>query len=72
MELVLVATVLGALGIVGLVGGISVVGASRAHKASVRQFLTTPLPIDARMQAKAKVLGIDGAAAVGGVLPRNH
>lgn len=65
MELVLVAAVLGALGIAGLVGGISVMGASRAHKAKVRQFLTTPLSVDAEMQAKAKALGIDGAAVVG-------
>ena len=65
MEFVLVAAVMGALGIVSLVGSFGVMGASRAHKAKVRQFLTTPLPIDSEMQAKAKVLGIDGAAAVG-------
>src|SRR5690606_3182493 len=32
-------------------------GASRAHKAKVRQFLTTPLPVDAEIHAKAKALG---------------
>lgn len=64
MELVLVAPVLGTLGIVGLAGGTIVLRASRTHKAKVRQFLTAPWSVDALMQAKAKVLGIDGAATI--------
>ncbi len=65
MELVFVVAVLGVLGAVGLAGGVSVLNASRAHRTKVRQFLTTPLSVDAEMQAKAQRLGIDGAAVVG-------
>ncbi|MEN1929467.1 hypothetical protein WCE37_10795 [Luteimonas sp. MJ250] len=64
MEFVLVAPVLGTLGIVGLAGGNIVLHASRTHKAKVRQFLTASLSVDAGMQAKTKVLGIDGAVTI--------